>query len=146
MVGKTVIDLEDRFYSNCYATCGLPKKFDITGYNRWRDNLYPKQILEKMCKKFGLLNSFINGKLLISESNGSLIMEFPDTKINEILQIMKISESSDSLLKSESDSSFFYLHKDLGVNKYEEQLALDALNNWHKITKVALVPEHIETR
>ena len=26
LIGQTVIDLEDRFYSNLYATCGLAKK------------------------------------------------------------------------------------------------------------------------
>ncbi len=48
LIGETWIDLEDRFYADCYATCGLPKKFEINGYNAWRDVLYPKQILTKV--------------------------------------------------------------------------------------------------
>jgi hypothetical protein len=46
LIGNTVIDLEDRFYSNSYSTCGLAKKYEITGYNTWRDILQPKQILQ----------------------------------------------------------------------------------------------------
>lgn len=29
LIGQTVIDLEDRFYSNLYGTCGLPKRVFI---------------------------------------------------------------------------------------------------------------------
>ena len=54
LIGKTVIDLEDRFYSNCYASCGLPKKYEISGYNCWRDSLLPSQILTKLCKQWRL--------------------------------------------------------------------------------------------
>jgi hypothetical protein len=60
-----VIDLEDRFYSPCYATCGLPKRFELNGYNRWREMVLPKQILEKMCKKYGFQRPiFENGNLI----------------------------------------------------------------------------------
>ena len=86
---------------------------------------------------------YTNGKLLISESNGSLIMEFPDTKLNEVLETIK--SENESVLKSESDSPTLF-YKDFVIDKYEEQLALDALNNWNKIARISLVPEHVETR
>lgn len=54
LIGKTTIDLEDRFYSNCYATCGLAKKYELEGYNRWRDILTPTQILNKVRKQWRL--------------------------------------------------------------------------------------------
>lgn len=54
LIGKTTIDLEDRFYSSCYAMCGLAKSYDSDGYNRWRDLLSPKEILEKLRKKWRL--------------------------------------------------------------------------------------------
>lgn len=54
LIGKTTIDLENRFYSNCYATCGLAKKFEIDGYNKWRDALTPTQILNKLRKQWRL--------------------------------------------------------------------------------------------
>lgn len=54
LIGRTTVDLEDRFYALSYATCGLPKRFDIDGFNRWRDSILPHQLLAKMCRKFGL--------------------------------------------------------------------------------------------
>ncbi len=35
LIGQTVIDLEDRFYSNLYATCGLPKKVRLLRVSSW---------------------------------------------------------------------------------------------------------------
>lgn len=54
LIGKTTIDLEDRFYSNSYAVCGLARKFELDGYNRWRDILTPTQILNKVRKQWRL--------------------------------------------------------------------------------------------
>lgn len=54
LIGKTTIDLEDRFYSQCYATCGLPKKYETEGYNKWRDVLSPTQILNKLRRQWRL--------------------------------------------------------------------------------------------
>ncbi|KAG7313636.1 hypothetical protein JYU34_000794 [Plutella xylostella] len=51
LIGETKIDLENRFYSRHRATCGLPQKYEETGYNRWRDALKPTQILAKLCKE-----------------------------------------------------------------------------------------------
>ncbi|KAL1517093.1 hypothetical protein ABEB36_000901 [Hypothenemus hampei] len=51
MVGETKIDLENRFYSKHRATCGLPEKYEESGYNAWRDALKPTQILAKLCKE-----------------------------------------------------------------------------------------------
>ncbi|XP_050361136.1 otoferlin-like [Nymphalis io] len=50
LIGETKIDLENRYYSRHRATCGLPKKYDEQGYNRWRDAMKPTQILTKLCK------------------------------------------------------------------------------------------------
>ena len=50
--GCTVIDLESRYYAKCYATCGLAKSYDISGYNTWKDADKPSQILNKMCKEY----------------------------------------------------------------------------------------------
>ncbi|CAK1588293.1 unnamed protein product [Parnassius mnemosyne] len=50
LIGETKIDLENRFYSRHRATCGLPKKYEEQGYNKWRDAMRPTQILAKLCK------------------------------------------------------------------------------------------------
>ncbi|CAG4962252.1 unnamed protein product [Parnassius apollo] len=50
LIGETKIDLENRFYSRHRATCGLPKKYEEQGYNKWRDAMKPTQILAKLCK------------------------------------------------------------------------------------------------
>lgn len=58
LIGKTRIDLEDRFYSTCYATCGIAKKYEpgheSGNYNRWRDILTPTQILNKVRQQWRL--------------------------------------------------------------------------------------------
>ncbi|XP_052746509.1 otoferlin [Bicyclus anynana] len=50
LIGETKIDLENRFYSRHRATCGLSRKYEEQGYNRWRDSMKPSQILAKLCK------------------------------------------------------------------------------------------------
>ncbi|XP_078071639.1 fer-1-like protein 6 [Mustelus asterias] len=54
LIGSTKIDLENRFYSKHRATCGLPYKYEIEGYNAWRDAMKPTEILTRMCKEYGL--------------------------------------------------------------------------------------------
>ncbi|MPC26740.1 Fer-1-like protein 6 [Portunus trituberculatus] len=51
MIGETKIDLENRFYSRHRATCGLPSRYETTGYNQWRDPMKPTQILARLCKE-----------------------------------------------------------------------------------------------
>ena len=151
LIGHTTIDLEDRFYSNNYATCGLPKKFELTGYNKWRDCLLPKQILSKMCKKFGLKKPVIsNNKLEIYDSSGKLLYEIPKTSNSTIRNIQldlniiskESNDSEDSSIQGDSETN----DERIKINKQEEQLALDALNNWEEIADVPLVPEHVEIR
>ena len=146
LIGHTAIDLEDRFYSNNYATCGLPKKFELNGYNKWRDCLLPKQILGKMCKKFGLRRPvFLNNKLEIYDSSDALVFESSKRECAE--NIRNSENSQEESASNRSDSETISADPlETQINKQEEQLALDALNSWTKITDVPLVPEHIETR
>jgi len=51
ILGKTTIDLENRFYSKCYANCGLPDRFELSGFNYWRDSRLPSEILIYQCRK-----------------------------------------------------------------------------------------------
>ncbi|XP_028250241.1 fer-1-like protein 6 [Parambassis ranga] len=54
LIGETRIDLENRFYSQHRATCGLPTEYSLDGYNAWRDCLKPSELLSKMCREKGV--------------------------------------------------------------------------------------------
>lgn len=88
---------------------------------------------------------FSSSKLIIFKPNGTELTRFP-------LKSGYDSASSDSSSSSseESDEASEAENKtdenEIKINKKEEQLALDALNNWKEITGVPLVPEHVETR
>jgi hypothetical protein len=142
----------------------LPLKFETTGYNAWRDVLTPKQILAKHCKKFGFQTpKYYNNKLTIFDVNGYFVYETEqkqensssddedktfsesESDFNQIKQT--ISAASNSNLykdpKAADDISVKSLKEDAKeakskVNTLEEQLALDALNKWDKITGVIL--------
>ncbi|XP_055953271.1 otoferlin-like [Argiope bruennichi] len=51
LIGETVIDLENRYYSRHRATCGLARFYETTGPNAWRDALKPSEILQGMCRE-----------------------------------------------------------------------------------------------
>lgn len=50
LIGETVIDLENRYYSQARATCGLPPAYYTSGPYQWREGKSPKEILEKVCR------------------------------------------------------------------------------------------------
>jgi len=152
-IGRTIIDLEDRFYSNNYATCGLAKKFELTGYNKWRDLLLPTEILSKMCKKFGLRQDWSDGLKILddlllkyssnnSENNQKIVNDSSNMNIQDKqkLEVKIERDLSDSEYNEQESGDISH------INEYEEQTALDALNKWKDITNVPLVPEHVEVR
>ena len=51
LIGSTVIDLEDRFRSKYGAACALPFEYNPSGYNKWRNNLLPTEILNHICQE-----------------------------------------------------------------------------------------------
>lgn len=74
---------------------------------------------------------------------------YPRMPQSELLN--KNAETDDSWFMSSSDDSKSEdgndLTKELHEKIAQEQLALDALNDWSSITQtVGLVPEHVETR
>lgn len=150
LIGQTVIDLESRFYSHHYARCGLPKRFEPSGYNAWRDVYLPTQILAKYCKKFGFLPpefsaSKLRKTISIFDANGHLVYESSRRENSRPLSPNSDEDNefdeTHSFLSNKDESSFRHEN-----NVIVEQLALDALNSWQSITKVGLVPEHVETR
>jgi hypothetical protein len=158
MIGQTRIDLEDRYYSNCYATCGLPRKFEMNGYNAWRDALFPKQILAKYCKKFSLQAPIYDSKkVMIYDVKGTPVYSsrirydeddeddfnllqtsnesganFEEIEIEEEEEDEEEEESMDSVDSATDDklNNIKEKQKKLKINVTEEQLALDVLNNY----------------
>ncbi|XP_050432533.1 otoferlin-like isoform X3 [Adelges cooleyi] len=119
LIGETRIDLENRFYSRHRATCGIPKTYELHGYNRWRDSMKPTQILAKLCKEAKFDTPvYMNGTV-------------------------KIGSKTFCLQNNTEDTIDWYCAKGA-----EEHMALAVLHNWHEIPKRGchLVPEHIETR
>ncbi|VVC45932.1 Hypothetical protein CINCED_3A016890 [Cinara cedri] len=119
LIGETRIDLENRFYSRHRATCGIPKTYELLGYNRWRDSMKPTQILAKLCKEAKLDPPvYLNGTV-------------------------KVGTKTFCLQNTNDDGIEWYCAKGT-----EEHMALAVLHNWHEIPRRGchLVPEHIETR
>ncbi|XP_046666884.1 otoferlin [Homalodisca vitripennis] len=54
LIGETIIDLENRFYSKHRGTCGLASKYSTSGCNSWRDVEKPTEILERLCNTYNL--------------------------------------------------------------------------------------------
>ncbi|KAK7584153.1 hypothetical protein V9T40_005116 [Parthenolecanium corni] len=118
LIGETRIDLENRFYSRHRAICGLPEKYETTGYNRWRDPLKPSQILAKLCKDAKIdPPTYLNGTVRIDR---------------KLFRIETLDENKE-----------WYRTKGA-----EEHMALAVLHHWQEIPRIGcvLLPEHIETR
>ncbi|XP_076628524.1 otoferlin isoform X2 [Colletes latitarsis] len=117
MIGETKIDLENRFYSRHRATCGLAKRYDESGYNKWRDAMKPTQILSKICKE-GKVDGpvYSHGRVTIGRKTFSLS--------NEEME--------------------YYVHSK-GKQEHLALAVLHQWQAFPRIG-CALVPEHVETR
>ncbi|KAI4500926.1 hypothetical protein M0802_004137 [Mischocyttarus mexicanus] len=117
MIGETKIDLENRFYSRHRATCGFPRRYDETGYNKWRDAMKPTQILSKLCKE-GKVDGpvYSHGRVTIGRKTFSL----------------------------SNDDMEFYVHSK-GIEEHLALAVLHQWNSFPRIGST-LVPEHVETR
>ncbi|XP_052897850.1 fer-1-like protein 6 [Anopheles moucheti] len=68
LIGSTYIDIEDRFRSKHLLSFGLPQIFTSTGYNRWRHQQKPSDLLLKICEQHGIAKPRITGgKIYIGE-------------------------------------------------------------------------------
>ncbi|XP_069776592.1 fer-1-like protein 6 isoform X1 [Narcine bancroftii] len=116
LIGKTKIDLENRFYSKHRASCGLPYRYEIEGNNAWRDSMKPTEILTKMCKE----NDF----------------QGPFYRTGEIEVQGKVFAGKTTFLE---DDELVVSHEHLALKVLNQWSALPG-------TGYKLVPEHIETR
>ncbi|XP_064639493.1 otoferlin-like isoform X3 [Lineus longissimus] len=119
LIGETKIDLENRFYSQHRPAVGLASKFEIYGYNKWRDPVKPMAILSAICKERGLPEPKY-------ESNANRVKVGPKYFVGP------------NMVKDE--------HGEQKISN--EPLALEALKHFHDVPRhgTKLVPEHIETR
>lgn len=120
LIGETRIDLENRFYSKHRATCGLARRYEETGYNRWRDPMKPTQILQRLCRENKLEQPhYFQDRVVISR----YCMTFSE---QEVVQ----------------------WNGPLTCKNRDEHLALAVLHRWHEMPRIGcrIVPEHIESR
>ncbi|KAM8947023.1 fer-1-like protein 4 isoform 2-T2 [Pelodytes ibericus] len=128
LIGETKLDLENRFYSNHRANCGLASQFDSDGYNKWRDAFKPTQILSSLCKKHGLPAAEYRRE---------------EVKVNnKIFKIPSEALPNEPFLKDKNRE------EDETMEDYDEHKALHVLQHWDEMPEYGgrLVPEHVEVR
>uniref|UniRef100_A0AAV2K3P4 C2 domain-containing protein n=2 Tax=Knipowitschia caucasica TaxID=637954 RepID=A0AAV2K3P4_KNICA len=119
LMGETLIDLENRFYSRHRATCGLPTEYSEEGYNAWRDCLKPSEILTKLCKDNALPGPhFEPGRITVGDkvfTGTTVVMHEDESKDSyEALSLKVLHQWSDimgySLVPEHIESRTLY-HK-----------------------------------
>ena len=139
-IGHTEIDLESRYYSKCYATCGLAESFDIVQNNDWRDAKRPSQILNKICRDYKITPVY--------SDTSALTLKVPTLKIKQDGNINGVFENI-TTFGDDKDVQSKYIEKlkssykkntalnSAHTNKYlREYYAFDALKDWESITNV----------
>ncbi|KAM6979612.1 fer-1-like protein 4 [Aplochiton taeniatus] len=129
VIGETRIDLENRFYSLHYASCGLALYYDPDGYNMWHDANKPSTILADLCRK----NS----------------IPAPEYRVSEVKVLNKIFKIPPDAFPEE------LLKKNTTTEEEEEEMeehkALSVLHRWEEMREfcpnaLPLVSEHVEMR
>ncbi|XP_060520858.1 otoferlin [Cylas formicarius] len=54
LIGETKIDLEARYYTKFRASCAISEAYHERGYCAWRDQEKPTEILQALCRRWGL--------------------------------------------------------------------------------------------
>ncbi|KAM4622831.1 fer-1-like protein 4 [Discoglossus pictus] len=128
LIGETKLDLENRFYSNHRANCGIASQYDVDGYNKWRDAFKPSQILNSLCKKHTLAP--------------------PDYRREEVKVNNKIFRIPNEAFPEEAFIKDKDKEEDEGMTGYDEYKALYVLQHWDEMPEFGhrLVPEHVEVR
>nr|XP_021335523.1 fer-1-like protein 4 [Danio rerio] len=129
LIGKTRVDLENRFFSRHRAGCGLALHYDKDGYNKWRDAKKPTAILLELCRK-----------------NGIPSPEYRESEIKVLNKIFRVPNEAfpEELLKKNKKTEEDYAELD-------EHKALSVLHRWKEMREFCegacpLVPEHVEVR
>ncbi|KAK7913699.1 hypothetical protein WMY93_013910 [Mugilogobius chulae] len=83
LMGETLIDLENRFYSRHRATCGLPTEYSEEGYNAWRDCLKPQRSCQNCAEKTVYLGQILSLDASLLEAKSSLEPQFLCTMMSQ---------------------------------------------------------------
>ncbi|KAM9296863.1 fer-1-like protein 4 [Gastrophryne carolinensis] len=128
LIGETKLDLENRFYSNHRANCGLALQYDVEGYNEWRDAFKPSQILSSLCKKHDL--------------------PAPEYRREEVKVNNKLFKIPNEAFPEEAFIRNKNQEEDVMLTDYDEHKALYVLQHWDEMPEYGtrLVPEHVEVR
>lgn len=79
-IGETVIDLENRFLSRHGAMCGLPQTYCTSGVNQWRDQLSPRQLLNRVCERRNLRKPVYQGNKVLFRGDEFTAADLEDSK------------------------------------------------------------------
>uniref|UniRef100_A0A182JZK0 C2 domain-containing protein n=1 Tax=Anopheles christyi TaxID=43041 RepID=A0A182JZK0_9DIPT len=82
LIGSTSIDIEDRFRSKHLPSFGIPNYYKSKGCNKWRHQMKPSEMLQKICENHGLQNPRITGRKIII---GKAEFEAEILEVNECL-------------------------------------------------------------
>uniref|UniRef100_H3ANS5 C2 domain-containing protein n=1 Tax=Latimeria chalumnae TaxID=7897 RepID=H3ANS5_LATCH len=118
LIGETLIDLENRYYSRHRATCGLPFKYNVFQFSEMKGSMYITSLLHSLC-------------WLLLDPAGGLWQKQINTK-----------HYTTDIFPSTVD----YTSPD--EKQINEELALVVLHSWQEVPHKGykLVPEHVETR
>ncbi len=132
-IGRTEIDLENRFYSKCSAACGIAKTYTRTGYNFWRDHLKPSQILSRQCKIFGLQPPIYNeaGQLSLQQNGNSEPLVYPKPQLNNDGNKKKLASPVNVGSKTDKNTKIITKSEKCEIN------SLEALKDWEYIAGVS---------
>ena len=90
LIGETIIDLENRYYSKHRAACGLSLHFDKHGNNAWRDVYPPSYILNKLCKESSLPSPVYKQNQVIIGNYAFLTKISPDSDFKDEQQALSV--------------------------------------------------------
>ncbi|XP_071444023.1 otoferlin-like [Hetaerina americana] len=119
LIGTTEIDIENRFFTKCRATCGISSSYETFGYNAWRDPENPTTILKNLCEHYQIPT--------------------PTYKKNEI----KIGESCFYCDYASAPEKRTQQKETLALAVLKQW---EKVSTQEGKSGLALVPEHIETR